>query len=57
MTKEQLAAEYTRGLMYSIQISVFPHNVFSLDEAYNLALKAEEMINLVSTFHEILLVE
>ena len=42
MTEEQLAANYTSGLMYSIQKHVL--NVFSLDEAHNHTLEAEEMV-------------
>jgi len=44
MTEEQLAAKYTSGLKYSIQKHVLLHNMFSLDEAHNLALEAEEIV-------------
>jgi len=57
MTKKQLAAKYTRGLKYSIQKHVLPHNMFSLDEAHNLALETKEMIIWSFTFHEILSIE
>jgi len=38
------SGKYTSELMYSIQKHVLLHNVFSLDEAHNLALEAEEMV-------------
>ena len=44
MIEEELAAKYSKELMYSIQKHVLLHNVFSLDEAHNLALEAEEMM-------------
>ena len=44
MTEEQLSVKYTSGLMYSIQKYVLLHNMFSLDEAHNLALEAEEIV-------------
>jgi len=44
MTKEQLVTKYTSGLIYSIQKHVLLHNMFSLDEAHNFALEAEEMV-------------
>ena len=44
MIEEQLAAKYTRELIYSIQIHVLSHNVFSLHEAHNLAFEAEKMM-------------
>ena len=43
MTEKQLAVNYASRLMYSIQKHVLLH-VFSLDEAHNLALEAEEMV-------------
>ena len=41
MSKDQQAAKYTGGLKYRIQERVVLHNVFSVDEAHNLSLKAE----------------
>ena len=45
MTKEQRVAKYTIMFMYSILKYVLSQNVFSLDEAHNLAFEAEEMMN------------
>ena len=44
MTEEQLAKKYISELMYSIQKHVLLHNMFSLDEAHNLALEAKDMV-------------
>ena len=39
MTEEQQSTKYISGLKYSIQECVILHDVFSVDEAHNKALK------------------
>jgi len=43
MMEEQQAAKYISGLKYSIQERVILHDVFSVDEAHNKALKVERL--------------
>jgi len=43
MRKEQQATKYISGLNYSIQECVILHDVFSIDEAHNKALKIERL--------------
>jgi len=42
--------KYTNELMYSIKKNVLLHNMFSLDEAHDLTLEAEEMVIRPSSF-------
>ena len=42
MTEEQQATKYISGLKYSIQERVILHDVFSVDEAHNKALKMRD---------------
>jgi hypothetical protein len=44
-TDEQLAARYVNCLKFSIQDELNMHRVQSVEEAYRLALKAEETLN------------
>jgi hypothetical protein len=44
-TDEQLAASYVNCLKFSIQDELSMHRVCSVEEAYQLALKAKEKIN------------
>ena len=41
--EEQQAAKYISGLKYPIQERVILHDVFSVDEVYNKALKIERL--------------
>ena len=43
MIEEQQMAKYISGLKYSIQEHVILHDVFSVDEAQNKALKIERL--------------
>ena len=43
MTKEQQATKYINGLKYPIQEHVILHDVFSIDEAHNKAMKIERL--------------
>lgn len=40
-----MAARYVNGLKFSIQDEISMHHVNSMEEAYQLAMKAEEMQN------------
>ena len=42
---EQMAARYINGLKFTIQDELSMHRVNSMEEAYHLALKAEEKQN------------
>jgi len=50
MTEEQQAAKYISGLKYPIQERVILHDVFSVDEAHNKALKVKRLQSRASTF-------
>ncbi|XP_020245285.1 uncharacterized protein LOC109823419 [Asparagus officinalis] len=50
MSEEQLAAKYIGGLKYSIQEKVAIHNVYSVDEAHNMALKAKRLASKTPPF-------
>ena len=43
MTEEKQAIKYISGLRYPIQELVIFHDVFSIDEAHNKALKIERL--------------
>jgi len=43
MTEEQQTSKYISGLKYHIQECVILRDVFSVDKAYNRALKAERL--------------
>jgi len=43
MTNEQQTVKYISGLKYPIQERVILHNVFSVDEAHNKAMKIERL--------------
>jgi len=45
MSEEQQAAKYINGLKYSIQERVIFHDVFSVDEAHNKAMKIKRLQN------------
>jgi len=50
MTEEQQAAKYISGLKYNIQKRVIIHDVFSVDEVHNKALKIERLHNRAPLF-------
>jgi len=50
MTEVQQAAKYISGLKYPIQERVILHDVFSVDEPHNKALKIERLQNRASPF-------
>jgi len=43
MTNEQQTAKYISGLKYPIQERIILHDVFSVDEAHNKAMKIERL--------------
>ena len=45
MSEEQQATKYIGGLKYTSQERVVLHNIFSVDEAHNLALKAKILLS------------
>ena len=57
MTDLQQTAKYINGLKYPIQKHVILHDVFSVDEAYNKAMKNERLHNRVPPFKRPMLLE
>jgi len=50
MTNEQQTAKYISKLKYLIQERVILHDVFSIDEAYNKAMKIERLYSTAPPF-------
>jgi len=57
MTDEQQTAKYINGLKYPIQEHVILHDVFSVDEAHNKAMKNERLHSRVPPFKRPMLLE
>ena len=57
MTDEKQTTNYINGLKYPIQKCVILHDVFSVDEAQNKAMKIERLYNKDSPFRRPMLLE
>ena len=53
MTEDQQPTKYISGLKYPIQECVNLHDVLSVDEAHNKAMKIEKLLNRVSPFKSV----
>jgi len=57
MTEEQQTVKYINGLGYTIQEHVALHDVFSVDEAHNKAMKIERLQSRAPLFRRQLSIE